>query len=565
MPVTKTISIATFAPDRTLGDVSAAYKLIEGLLAANATDTELDLKINWFVRIYDLDNEGHFKIFENFFAAARKLGVKMDVMHNFDQRPNYRISDALENMEPSTDLFLAFPIYRDFADAKTIIIRNKPLLVFNEYNPPKTSAYALSHEIFRTCIKTGLGLQKIGIFIEPSIPKAHEKEYETTEHDRNVINTLGLNNPQYSAQRALYFSYFNRSLNVNPTVSKKSFCVLSLLVQARKQRKDVDLIVRLDGLTIRAESPPADACDFFTADEIGLISPFYSQINVIDANGNILETRTLNADSTLPKVRIIDPFPLSTEGFKLVLSYAQPFAGATGNESFAECISNTNLMFYQIMGWKQSLFGEFLELCKKYTHSESELVKFYGYQKHCTSHFDEFKHYVEEMAKIIVDQEAVLVKQMAKVKQGILTEFNLAANLVPRLRRAVMHLEEIPELFKRYALSAHGINISTPEYMLKPLAQHTQPVAASQFTNSQSLEEFRIQFRNQRAQASAQQTFATSARQESSASPSQSSHNSSQDLRSYASQSSASYSDQESQDDASKVSKNNNKRAKFVG
>lgn len=528
MPITRTLTILTFAPDRTLGDISAAYKLIEELVATNTNDPELQVKINWLIKIYDLDKDKpeQLRAFEYFFTRARALGVTVVDLHMFN--PTYvSISDAIEKLVPDTDLFIAFPIYQDFKDAQSIIIHNKPLLTFNEYNSPPNSAYELSHEIFRTCVKTGLGRQKMGIFVTPSIPKWHEKQYELNTHEQQVLKTLGLLDPKYATQRVLYFSYFNRYVNFNTAVNKKSFCILSLLIQAKKQRKDVDIIVRLNGLTFNTPTDPeAKECDVFSENEIALIAPFYSQIDVIDVNGTVIETRILNSDSSLPRVRVIDPYPVSTVGFKLLLTYAQPFIGATGNESFAEGISNANLMFYQIMGWKQHLFAEFLELCKKYTYENSELVYFYKNQKTYKLHSADFKHYVEGMVQIIVEKEAILLQQMEQVKQGILRDFNLGEKLTHSLRAALRNPEKIVELFNPYALSAHGINVSTPEYMLKNPSQYTDKELASQYTNSQSLDEFRQQYATQRALQTSQSSLTSSATAQSASQSSQDSETS---------------------------------------
>lgn len=449
MPHNNNLTIISVCLQQTQGDASAAFKLIEGLIESNKKQNP-KINITWVLAVESTSKDNPF--YTSYIASAKELGVTVIYTDKEMSDPN------IESMIPESDFFVYFPYVSDIPKEIVAKLEETGKLVLNigEYNYDK----------IKGALKTGLGLDRLGVFVDAGIDL--EKHTFTSCKD-TVLERLGLMNagtttvtPQnikaYQEEHLMFFGYFNKEFDQcrNPHVNPENFITICLHLAKLKNAKNVDLVVRF-----------GDDPSEYIESIIPSLSDSYSSIEIISRDGKS-STQTLSNDKSLPKVRIIDPFPLDRDSFKLLQSIADPFMALTGDQSFSEGINRGAIIFYQMMIWKCDLADAYQKLCSEITSPTSELSIF---NKLVFSTMQDKSKLLDpsdcqKIAEFIYANQNNLIAQMEQVKHEVGEHHNLLKNLIDLIRGEISAENRVsgtPSRWNHMMYQGGGFKSSRPD------------------------------------------------------------------------------------------------------
>jgi hypothetical protein len=411
------------------GDISAALKLIEGIVKSNQYEA-VHVNITWVICLRYFQNDLPF--YESFVQKALSLGIRVVVSDLWGVKID-------ESSLSQADLLVYFPAVRYLGIISTRVNKYKDkLLSIGEYN--------VDHHKKNVC--TGLGKGRLGIFIEENLaPPLLLILNQASDTDKELLQQLALIDistqtvtpekiASYKQEHILFFGYFAFNLNNSSNtevVNPIKFCEIALCIAALKAVKNVDIIVRLG--------------DSFGDLPINYFASICSSIEIITST-HAFTIKNPTGNNNLPKARIFDFFPMSNNVFKFLMSILAEkyFMGLTGDQSLTEGICCNAVIFLQIMLWKQNLANALNQVCHQTLPRDAKLLIFNDY----VINKEEADLSATKIAQFIVMNETQLLIEMRHVHQEIQAKFNLLENLVPRLRRAMIYPHQIEQIFVDY-------------------------------------------------------------------------------------------------------------------
>ncbi len=424
----KSIVFVTVAPNDTLGDVSAASKLIHELLSQHK-----QLQIHWYVlRIKSPSLE-----IAQFKPAER---CEATVIDHWDE---ILTNDVHKTVFKHSNQIVAFPTFHWLSTSiKNFIYSvDVPFIAITEYDydfelPEVTDS--TTHKTAPIVLHSGLGEKRLGIFIDPpsTIPTALDADADDFPFISLLLNAQNLQG--YLQSHQLFFGYFNSeqsSVDKVCCVNQIEF-IKSAVLKARKQdpnKPHVDVIVRWDNLNSH-EITKALQEEHLLEEDTKI--EFWHKVNgkmvkaSPDLDITVHDNDKITRTDSKTVLRIINPFRLGSRTFTSVLHASDPFCALTGDQSFSEGIYK--FFFYQTMKWKKDLFTSYLATVEKVLGSDSLLYRFYNMQ-HSIRRNSLFSSFKELMGDNPADVFSELKKQAEVVAHYILKQKNLRSNLPAKL------------------------------------------------------------------------------------------------------------------------------------
>jgi hypothetical protein len=366
------VTVLCYAPSGTLGDIRFCHKMITLLSDENPNAM--------FLLLIVLTDE--LSIDVNFLLPNNCIPVIIKGIKSFPKESYHQAITRSQKIIafPNLGWFEESLGYDYFCDQNGTT-SHKKILSLVEYD------YAVRQNPKATYLRTGLGEQSLGIFIDPLDGRTHfdllsELNQYAARPEHPDFNFLTCFVPQlmsedYFIKTSLFFGYFNKSDRISDrsSVTDKQFLLsaISKSILVNPDKKAIDFIIRMDN-----ES------------KLGHI--FASLINKGLKNFTISYYRHDQLLSTLENssptegkenpyiIRIFNPFHLHPDIFSLLLKLSDPFCAVTGDQSLSEAISQHKLFFYQEMTWKKDLYTAFLEKVSKCHGKNSISFKFYNMQ-----------------------------------------------------------------------------------------------------------------------------------------------------------------------------------------
>jgi len=412
------------------GDISAALKLIGGIVISNQHQQSIHVNVTWILCTRDLNDDLPF--YESFVQKALNLGIEVVV----SDLSGIKIDESALSQ---ADLLVYFPTISDI-----------PIAIFTRVNKYKDKLLSIGEYNFDhhdKGVRIGLGEGRLGIFIEknlaPPLPLILD---QASASDKELLNQLALIDistqtvtaekiASYKQDHLLFFGYF--ALNLNQAINTDAvnpikFCEIALHIAALKDVKNVDIIVRLGDDVVNLPNYFATMC---------------SSIEVITSKRQFI-IKNLNGNNNLPKARIFDSFPVSNDVFKLLMTTVAEkyFMGLTGDQSLTEGICCNAVIFLQIMSWKRHLAKALNQICHQTLPLDAQLLRFSSY----VIESQDAGISTHKIAKFLVTNESQLLREMQHVQKAIEANFNLLENLVPRLLMALLAPSQVDKIFAGY-------------------------------------------------------------------------------------------------------------------
>lgn len=426
----------THAPQGTLGDPSAAAKLIKSLKLKY--DDNIDITIALIV------NKENEKTVRNIFNG---IDIKVITMPTLDleykTRDKHNKEVVIDDILKRANGIIFFPTFHHFAtsDIQKLGTYYKPTFVVTEYDlHPKnklTQAEKLGDFKSRCMeIYTGLAKDKLGIFCTEEQDTSNNRSSlaEITDSSDKAFQAFllsGTTAERYHDHHQLFFGYFNKldmeldSQKVNPAMF-----IEGCLATASAEKDFIDIVLPLKE---NKESDPKKNLRNKSVEE--LLEYFKKNPSLLE--GYRFEFWQKNKDGKMTPlskggtgkklIRFINGFPFTPNTMNKLMKASNEFVLITGDQSLSEAISNEKIFLYQTMSWKQELWNGLKERVKEYVGESSELYRFLLMQgkssKLSTKNFRDF----------LSKNKTILLEQIKQFHKSLLEHRNLYDTLPEQL------------------------------------------------------------------------------------------------------------------------------------
>lgn len=450
------------APDGTLGDPSAAIKLLESIKDKYPMEADVYL----FVKAEKVNHEKVKGIIPEGMSYIIKDGV---------------IDSNAANEVLKMDAVIIFPTahFLDVTEYKAIKAAEKPMFVANEYDFDRKFNFTTSDQfsprkrwdpvyppVFDSYFYTGLSgkEEKLGVFL--SEDKESHSLSKMTDSDgvklRNLLfdsdemSDLEQRELNYFNSHDLYFGYFNNIIGAESNKFKTTpMAFLDFCIERSKEKDDkhiIDIIMPVkhgeknnNGVWWNTTSVEQMFEHLKKYDLDRYTFEFYEK-----KDDNLTCTEKMGGGPTV--VRIINSFPFSANSMKELMHASSPFVLVTGNQSLFEAISYKKIPFYQVMLWTTLVPASLVAAAAKYLGEGSLLHEY----------FQSFY----QSSKININQflmhEKELLEQIEKFNTIILEKENLGDNFPEKIMDFLQNEEHYTEHVSRAILNRKDLNVSTP-------------------------------------------------------------------------------------------------------
>lgn len=418
------LTILTESPGTTLGDASAANKLLVSI-AGEALVTEKNYNYFWIIRSKGLS-----------FNALSLIPKNVPTLLIEDwgalRKPKMRESLAASTM------FLAFPTfhYLNHSDVDFLSSFSTDYVRCTEYDFMELQDISHPH---LPVLKTGFCPTCLGIFIDKPLPSPDPLETitDTDAHLKQFLDRINSSEVGINADN-LYFAYFNREYNNElknswtNLVNFASLVSLKGMLEAINKGKNLNLNIVL----------PASKAQFEQI-KSKLNSIAFSEHASLQNLRNMLENTSIKYYKLDPHqldknpqvssqhvIRIINPFPLTKNSMLAMLAASNPFAGLTGDQTLSEGIQYSKIPFYQIMHWKENLHKNFAKFVYSQLGVSSSLGNFI--KSFSASHSADIEFLLKQ-AESISQNQVYWAGEMRKISDHIYKHKNLQKNLPPQI------------------------------------------------------------------------------------------------------------------------------------
>lgn len=471
----KKIVILTHAPQRTLGDPSAAAKL-QRLLLDNLSNQFKDLEVMVVVNVRQEDEEPVRNLFSQ--QMSYKLINGIDVGRGY-----FQLEDAISD----ADLIISYPTPHFITKevAKLLTNHAKHVISLGEYD------YDLAYQLANrgkaiefipgaTFLSSGLEKDNLGIFIEKQSGQIHPTD------------SAKLPNELLSGNSELYFGYFNKLFESSTIANPSRFIAFAANASTKKE---VDIILPLqpkDSKDVSSESRANILFDSLFIEDLEDFSqvqlayfppsptpPIYI---IYERVGNKLLSREVSAEefevqkSKSEKIiRIVNPFPLHKDSIIALMEKSAPVSLLTGDQSFSEALSLLKIIFYQAMPWKKKFYEALTATSQNYGTLQTWFKMFLDKSTPIRSLVDFYK----KNQQTLIDETEALRNDLIHNKNfsdlflDYISHF-LNNNPYQRFTAFIDHLRKHPELYAdkkkadgTYALSKETLTKHIHFYLKK--------------------------------------------------------------------------------------------------
>lgn len=432
------ITVLCYAPSGTLGDIRFCHKMITLLSDKNPNAM--------FLLLIVLTDQ--ISIDVNFLLPQNCIPVIIKGIESFPKESYHQAITRSQKVIafPNLGWFensLGYDYFRDQSGTA-----QKKVLSLVEYD------YSVQQNSNATYLRTGLGEQSLGIFIDPLDHRMQSdllselKQYASQpEHPDSKFLTLFI--PQlltedYFSKTSLFFGYFNKSTQISPrtAVNDTEFLLsaISKSILVNPDKKNIDFIIRMENESILGHI-------YASLLKMGLKN-FNISYYRHDQLSSTLENSSPTEGNENPYViRIFNPFHLHPDIFSLLLKLSDRFCAVTGDQSLSEAISQNKLFFYQEMNWKRDLYTAFIDIVSKCHGEDSVAFKFYHMQ--IDGHLDLHQRFANLLTALSTEQNntaplnfSFLCSQTTAVSTHIRATKSLAESLPPLIYSTDQFLHE---------------------------------------------------------------------------------------------------------------------------
>ncbi|KGP64384.1 hypothetical protein EP47_11450 [Legionella norrlandica] len=361
------IIILTHAPQKTLGDPSAAAKL-QQILMEKFAGYYRNLVIKVVVNVKKSDEEP----VRNLFAQ----GMSYELINGIDTSEGMT---RLKEIISEAELIISYPTPHFIVEnvAELLSDSMKPVISIAEYD--YDMRFQLSQRKYIPIIpgtfflSTGIGEGNLGIYIEKfSEPaKIHPEDYAKLPGDL------------LSESKELYFGYFNKLFKSYTGATPIKYIAFAI---NSSSKREIDIILPLQPRDT-PEGNSESKANILLSDEFikdletfnhilisylptGPHSPLYLMYQRKGDNLAVSEISQEDFENQKDKsdklIRIINPFPLHKDSMRALVEASEPVNLLTGDQSFSEALSLSKIAFYQTMPWKRKFYDALRAASQKY-------------------------------------------------------------------------------------------------------------------------------------------------------------------------------------------------------
>lgn len=418
------ITILTESPGDTLGDTSAANKLLKSI-AEEALARKKSYNYFWIIRSKGLRFSGLSLIPKN---------VPTLIIDDWAALRKPKLKDLLS----SSNLFLSFPTfhYLNTADVDFLNTFSAQYLRCTEYDFMGLNDISHPH---LPILKTGFCPSCLGIFIEKPNPSIGTIDSIAAAdiHLKHFLEKIDMHQDE-ADQKSLYFGYFNKEfrneLKDSWTNLVNFASIASLKAMLDSLNSDTPLNANIvvpasekQFKEIKALLQSLSMSEHVQAQKLkGFLANTSINYYKLDRN-RIYETPEVSSQHV---IRIINPFPLEKSSMLGMLAASNPLAGITGDQSFSEGLQYGKIPFYQIMHWKKDLHMNFSTFLYENLGETSSLAKFFA-----TAVNNEVRNinYLLQQAELVEQNQKKWAADMLKLRDQIYENKNLQKNLTSRI------------------------------------------------------------------------------------------------------------------------------------
>lgn len=444
----------THAPQGTLGDPSAAAKLIKDLKERNGASLELSI-------ILIVEPEHEKKVCDLF----KDLDVTLLTMSNlvlpdaFDDYPELQDKAVLcDKILRGTNGLIFFPTFHKLIkeDLDYLLGYNKPYFIITEYDLIDTNQdiqNSLLGDAAATSlvINTGFGSNAKGIFCTQEQNTSNNKtalSEISSETDRAFCDLLyhSQDPNNYHQEHQLFLGYYNQldmeydGSPVNPmlfiesglaTVSKDTN-VVDFVIPFKTEsdlvsKTELNLENTSDSNNESKEEPPIlrykskeTICEYFVQNP-KLVEDYLIEFWKKHTSG-VMECVERRGEGK-KLLRFINGFPFTPNTMDKLMKASNELVLVTGDQTLSEAISHEKIPIYQTMDWKSELFENLIDVVKSGLGEKSVLLDFL-YMQHCAAVTDR-AYFVKTL---LTDKENLIADAKA-LRSYILKHKNLYKNL----------------------------------------------------------------------------------------------------------------------------------------
>ncbi|CEK09140.1 hypothetical protein [Legionella hackeliae] len=230
------ILILTYAPQKTLGDPSAAAKLQHLLEEFSHPPGEFSVKV--VINVQKEDEEPVRNLFPD--------QTKYEIINGFDRESNLR---QLHRNLSACDLIISYPRPNFLSKRMVILLAEtlKPVISFTEYDYDIVFRETQKGENIDVVpgsffLSSGLGDDSLGVFVEQF---NHPAEIHPTDLAKLPLDL-------FSANKELYFGYFNKLFKSMTGATAARFIALAIL---SSNKRDIDIVLPLQASTNKDTNP----------------------------------------------------------------------------------------------------------------------------------------------------------------------------------------------------------------------------------------------------------------------------------------------------------------------
>ncbi|ASQ47491.1 hypothetical protein [Legionella clemsonensis] len=361
----KRILILTHAPQKTLGDPSAAAKLQYLLESWGENSAEFAVTV-----VVQVQKEDEMPV-RNLFRS----GMNYQIIHNMNSEPGQK---KLSHAVSLSDLVVIYPTPHFLTTPVAMLLADtrKPVISFTEYDYDieyqHTNQGSITVVPGSTFLTSGIGEKSLGIYVEQFNEPAQIHATDLAKLPPDI----------FSANRVLYFGYFNRLFNSRTGATPARFIAFAIL---DSKQRELDIILPLQVSPHQEVSAESKANVLESADFIKELESF-NQVQITyspqpnnpiyliykkkednflmnEISAEEFEAQKSAADKL---VRIINPFPLHKDSMRALMENSEPINLLTGDQSFSEALSLSKIIFYQAMGWKKKFYNALMVTSQQY-------------------------------------------------------------------------------------------------------------------------------------------------------------------------------------------------------
>jgi hypothetical protein len=381
-PASKKLAFIVDSPQKTLGDVRSALKLIKLIKEKDTTNNDYNIIIR-----SDEQNWIHIQTIIPKYLTVHFVKYSETEVSAFNE-----VRDIMEN----SDLLISYPtpnhlLLEDIHFLKSCKV---PLIYGTEYN---YNGYKIDG--LEDCIgfSTGLGENDLGIYFTEDQNEDSSLDTLTDVSLKSLLLSMADNDAIYHEKYDLFFGYFNQMpLDMQTAFTPTMF--LRACLEKANNKKITDIIIPISPKKIIFDSQNDNNSNILDVMKY-LLSSFGGE-DIFNRNFQISYFKKEN-DGTFKCIntygngdkiiRLINCFPTDPGTIDKLRKASEPFSLATGDQSFSEAISDSKIFIYQTMDWKTNLMSAYINRAKQILPSGSFLLKFLELQEPLP--FEVAKHY----------------------------------------------------------------------------------------------------------------------------------------------------------------------------